>query len=550
MRRLPGCVLFVVLALLALPALAAPRAWLDRDRVVLGETVTLNIEVARATGEPDLSPLDEDFVVRGRSSSSQTRIVNGNASTSTLYGVTLEPRREGVIGIPRLRIGDVETEPLALTVAPASTRVARAGDPVFVESELETDAPYVQQSVAYTVRLYYAVTLLDGQLEAPTPDGVAVQRIGDDVTYQRSLAGRRYNVVERRFLVTPERSGTIEIPPARFRGRALGSGFDAFMQDSQVSATSGTPQTLEVRPQPADAPSPWLAVRALDLEMEPPPESGRAGEPLLVTVRLRADGATAAQLPDLGFPEVAGAQVFPEPADTREQWRDGRVQTTLSRRFAIVPRTGGTLEVPALEVGWWNVEDDRREAARLPGFEVDVAGAGVAPRAPADAAAAPVDAPVGASPGVGGAVWPWQLATLVLGLACAVLLVRDRRRVAPAASAPAATPAAGAGRGAEAARALRRALDEGDLGAVAEALVDLCGTRGRGGLEAVAGRLADPAQQAAVDALARARWGGGDPRPTREQLRSAFADGPRLRSVAPDPHREAPLPPLYPPRAR
>ncbi|MBS7458386.1 BatD family protein [Coralloluteibacterium stylophorae] len=547
MKRWTGWLLIAAawLGLGAGAALAAPRASLDRDRIAMGETVTLTIETDRNGGAPDLSPLDADFIRRGVTNSSQTSIINGEVTSRTLYGVALEPRREGVISIPRLTVGDETTDPLALTVVPERIDSARAGDPVFIEGELETDSPYVQQSVAYTVRLYYAVTLLDGQLETPTPDDVALQRIGEDVTYQRSVAGRRYNVVERRFLLTPERSGEIAVPAPRFRGRTLSGGFDSLMGNGGVTVTAGSPQTLQVRPQPTGAPQPWLPARGLEISAEAPPEEGRSGEPALVSVTLRVDGATASQLPDLQYPEVEGAKVFPEPPETREQWQDGRVQSTLTRRFAIVPQRPGPLEVPALQVGWWDTGADRARSAEVPGFHLEVAaGAGV----PAAPVAAPVAADrAGAMPMA--SAWPWQLATAVLALCCLALgawgwrrgATADNGRTRAAGAAPTAAPAAPR-------VALDRALREGDLQAVAAALAASVGVGAgaHGNLEQVAARLDDPAQRDAVDALARALWGRGDPAAAREALRAAFRGGPRWR--ASPAVNEGVLPALYPRR--
>src|SRR5690606_20900892 len=46
------------------------RAWIDRDQVALGETLTLNVETGNAgAGAPDWSPLEKDFIVSGNSRS-------------------------------------------------------------------------------------------------------------------------------------------------------------------------------------------------------------------------------------------------------------------------------------------------------------------------------------------------------------------------------------------------------------------------------------------------------------------------------------------------
>lgn len=582
MKLFRGLALLVLLFQCTL-ALAAPRAWLDRERIALGETVTLNIESdERGAGAPDFAPLGADFDLQGSSSNTQTTIVNGRATTRTLYAVALSPKRDGVIGIPPLRVGSARTEPLSLTVLPAAANAPRAGDPVFLEAEIETRTPYVRQAVAYTVRLYYAVTLLDGQLEAEAPDGASLQRVGDDVTYQRSLADRRYNVVERRFLLVPERSGKIELPAPRFRGRALGGSLDSFFGDGRSLAINGDAQTLDVRAQPAGAPQPWLPATRVVIDADPAPTTAKAGgqadataprdavvgdranakashdavvgEPVLLTLTVRATGATAAMLPDLQFPAVAGAQVFPEPPDTKEQWRNGRIETILTRRFAIVPQRAGELQVPPLKLGWWDTRADRARTAALAGFKL-----GVSPAAGTASAADGADAGVrdaflpsrgAAVDGGVGAAQPWRVATFLLALLCIALAVWGWRRGAATAVPTTSARSAPAPSAASARSALPRALREGDLQDIADALL-ACPSPPTRHLGELAVRLAEPAQRDAVVALERALWSGDaraeDRAAVRERLRAVFGSGPRFTDGV-SAQDGGPLPPLYPRR--
>ena len=205
---------------------AQARAWFDRDRIGADETATLNIETTQLAGAPEYAPLMRDFTLSGHTSSRRVESVNGTTRTRTLYAVALQPRREGVIGIPSLRVGNETTPPLTLTVTPASTTPARAGGVVFIESDVDDRSPYVQQAVGFTVRLYYAVPLISGQLDQPAPDGASLQRVGEDLKYVREVGGRRYEVVERHYLLVPERSGPLSIPGARFHGQGVGGFFD------------------------------------------------------------------------------------------------------------------------------------------------------------------------------------------------------------------------------------------------------------------------------------------------------------------------------------
>ena len=117
----------------------------------------------------------------------------------------------------------------------------------------------MQQSVGVTLRLLYSVPLASGQLDLDTPEGASLQRVGEDVQSVREVDGKRYNVVERKFLLVPERSGALKIPAPRFVGRGAGGWMDDFLGgNSRELRATGTPKSIEVRAQPANAPQPCL----------------------------------------------------------------------------------------------------------------------------------------------------------------------------------------------------------------------------------------------------------------------------------------------------
>src|SRR4029077_7195643 len=128
-------------------ATPAARAWLDRDTMHLGETVTLNVETeGDAGGQPSFSALSQDFSMLGTQSSQQVSIVNGSSSAKTVWAVGLEPKHAGRITIPALTVGSAQTAPITLTVLaqPAGAQ-GKPGDDVFLEVTAEPRTPCVSQ---------------------------------------------------------------------------------------------------------------------------------------------------------------------------------------------------------------------------------------------------------------------------------------------------------------------------------------------------------------------------------------------------------------------
>lgn len=562
-RRTPRLPIVLCLWLLAGFATAQTRAWLDRDRIAAGETATLNIETDQAAvASPDYTPLLGDFAVSGHSSTRRFETINGASRTTVLFAVALDPRREGVIGIPGLRVGSQRTQPLTLTVAPAAAAPARAGGVVFIEAEADAQEPYVQQAVGYVVKLYYATPLISGQLDQDPPEGASLQRVGEDLQYSREIGRRRYTVVERRYLLIPERSGTLAIPGARFQGRGAGGFFDEIFGDGQRDLrATGAPKFLAVRAPPANAPQPWLPLRGLTLRYLATPQAARAGEAVSVTVEAIADGASATQMPELQLPVGGGAQVFADPAQPSESFAGGRPQVRIARKFSIVPSQAGTLRIPGPRMPWWDVRAGIARTASLPDIVLPVApgangfGAQSTPASPVRAGDAAPDEGWVRVPWVQGAVRPWALGTVIFALLwLATLWWGLHRHPQPARagdSAPVDTPAAARGKASR--QTLRRALDGGDLAGVADALCAMASPPAPD-LDTLRSRLDDPTQVAAVDALQRARWGDGDGAAARVALREAFKPGPRWRTMARNDaaasrratSSPALLPPLYP----
>ena len=553
---------------MSLPAFAddkpAMRAWLDRDTMHLGETVTLNVEAdGSVDGQPDFSALAQDFNIQGTQSSKQLSIVNGARSAKTLWAVGLEPKHEGSITIAPIALGQAQSAPIHLNVLPAPSAAQQAGGDLFLEASAQPLDPYVQQQVRYTVKLYYAFDLTDGNLGEPKADGLATQRIGQDKQYIATVGTRRYHVLERHYALTPERSGAIEIPALAFRGSVLDASDPAafFGRGRSVSARSEALH-LEVKPKPASwTQAAWLPAASLLLQDQGElPTEVHVGEPVTRTIRMQAQGLGYEQLPELQLAAPKDAEIYPDKADTRTRDDGEWLYGERVRKFAFVPDRAGTLTVPGLSVTWWDTEHDRLATAELPARTIKVLpAAGTTARvAPAGGSPA-VSTPANAN-GLPGAVSAfgeatrirlWQVfAAIGFLLWFATLLAWWWSRRAAGTLPRLPTGAADTNSTAQRA-AFLRACSLGDLAGAERALVawarhERADVRNLGELAA---RLADDTQSDSTAALQRARYAGEPVEGIATRLQQAFRTGIAWRDA---PARAAgsadPLPPLYPAR--
>ena len=342
--------------------------------VTTGDALSLSIESdSRGLSErPDLSPLNADFDVLGTSSSTEISFVNGTRSDRTRWMVRLQPRHGGVIAIPSIRVGNEQTEPLTLTVTdapPAAT--GKTGPHVIVEtqSDVADRTIYVQQQIPYTVRLYYDDAVRAGQLAAPQPSDAIVEQLGEEKRYTAAtLDGRDYNVIERHYAITPEKSGALHVQGANFRGTAVVAtqgqpGDDSsddminrllrntpFANDpffrrqlrgrgeaEQPVAARGRDLTIDVQARPAAATGNWLPAESVTLHdswADNPPQF-KAGEPVTRTITVEAKGLAASQIPSLSFGSPDNVRLYPEASENQEagyRWRRSLVASASSHR--------------------------------------------------------------------------------------------------------------------------------------------------------------------------------------------------------------------------
>ena len=518
-----------LLLVLCLPswALAAVQAQLDRNQVRLGEVVTLTLRSDHAGQAPDYAPLEQDFLLYAPSVRRHSVMRNGRFVSEVTHVVGLEPRRAGALQVPSLQVGGQWSAPLLLQVVDGPLQ--GAGPPqAFLRTRLDTASPWVHQSVGVVVALYYASALASGELVQEAPEGAGLQRVGNDRTDQAVVDGRHYNVVERRYLLLPERSGTLTLPPARFRGRAADGG-----RGRLLTAQQDPPVQVQVQGQPAHAPRPWLPAHAVSLRWEQVPLRVTSGQGFDLVLLAEIDGASRAQLDALPLPAAGpGYRLYPHATEVEEVFDGQRPQLRLRRPVTVVAQAAGHLTLPGIVLPWWDVASGKAAQATLAPLPLQVlpaTAAAVLPDTPPEPVqSVPASGPVAADAAARGGVW------LAVGLLLAgglLLWWTMHRRTRPVA--------------AVAAQSLDLAplLAQGSLQEIVDALAEAAGVAG---MAAVLQALADPAQRQALQDAERVWWSAsaGDRVAARDRLRRAFASGPHWQPpVAPVP--PSALPPLY-----
>jgi hypothetical protein len=372
-----------LLALFAVPGLAAVISVTpDRNPVRMDESFNLIFSAdEKPDDDPDFRPLEKDLEILSQSQSSQISVVNGRFSRRTEWTLTVAAKRTGTLNIPPIPFGNDRSEPVAIVVDAAPGAANGAGSDLFLEVEAEPEDPYVQAQVIYTVRVLRRVNISGADLSEPAAPDALVQRLGDDRRYASQRGGQQYAVIERKYAIFPQKSGTLRIEPLTLQAQVVDgarSRFNSFFsQSTRLARVRSEAVELKVRPVPtAFAGQHWLPAESLELldAWSPTPPETTAGEPITRTLTLRAQGATVGLLPELSenLQSVDGIKRYPDQPVMNEEKRAQGIFSVREEKTALIPSKPGTYRLPPLEIPWWNTKTDRPEVARLPERVMDV----------------------------------------------------------------------------------------------------------------------------------------------------------------------------------
>ena len=354
----------------------------DRNELARGETLTLTIRVYdQLQGmQLDLTPLTQDFDVLGTRTSSQIRSINGVTESWTDYVITLFPEKEGELSIPALSILNQTTDPISINVVNAGPRSNQGGDDLYLEIEVNKDSVYVQEQLLFTVRLFYTINGIRNPVftELEMEDTVT-QLIGSPNQYERLIDGERFGVYEKRYVIFPQRSGPLQIPDILFRGEVTDGSSNFVFRNMNTRRVTAFIEgiTIEVKERPASLPrgEGWLPVTGLTLEETWSGDLGafKVGDSVVRTLILRAEGLDGAVLPPFSPENVQGLNLYPDPADISRTFVDGSIVGTRIETSTYVALEAGVIEVPALDIAWWDVNSDSARTTSLPATRFEVA---------------------------------------------------------------------------------------------------------------------------------------------------------------------------------
>lgn len=394
---------------------AEVNAYLNQQSFYQGDILTLRIETdINQKAIPDLSVLEKNFDIKESSSNSRINILNGKRSYRKTWVIELHAKTIGQFTIPEIVLGNEKTQEIEVNIEELPPEIsAENSKHVFIESmvDIQNDEIYVQQQIPYTIKLYYDASMSSGEIILPTIENANIRVVGKEKKYKTVRAGNEFVIIERRYLISPEKSGKLLIPPTLVQGRLQLTGniampkpknefeklndlfsnmnnrsifsnrFDPFGAQRQNGPTrpfsvSSEASNVNVLPVPESfTGTSWLPAEEIKMQdswsLNPP--NLKVGELVTRTIIMQVKGLASSQIPDIEIPKSAGIKVYPEKAES-ETPNDGNTIYGIQRvDITYIPEKEGSITIPKIEVDWWDVNNKKQQTYTLPEWRLSVA---------------------------------------------------------------------------------------------------------------------------------------------------------------------------------
>jgi len=381
-------------------------ATVNRTNVPQGETFLLTLETDddKNRQTPDLSVLEQDFLIYSVGNSFKSTYVNGQSSHSRQWQIVLMPKNSGQITIPAIKLGNASSNEIILNVSPTDTSLQNNQDnnqsdnsPKFaIEAEVDNKNPYVQQQINYTLKIYDSGGLY-GDAPAFIDNGNndwIIKSLGEPIVNSKIINGRQLREIQFKYALFPQKSGLLKTPDIEFQGYYLTQNkrsrdvFDDLFNTSffgiDVSDAFATRNPIVLRPKGIDidvqsVPAVngnywWLPASKVVLtsEWDDKQPKFQVGEAVGLSVYLKASGVIETQLPNITFAPISGVKQYPDKPISMSSQTNGEIISIKKFSNVFIPEKTGKITIPEISIDWYNIKTGRFEKAILPSQTFDV----------------------------------------------------------------------------------------------------------------------------------------------------------------------------------
>lgn len=385
-------ILKTTLLLAALVISAINSSWagtlksnVNRNQIGVNETLTLMVsyDAQVDSSKLDVSSLEQDFEVfnvRPRSNSSIS-IVNGKRTqvASTLWTITLVPRKEGRLTIPALSVNGDSSQAISIRVSNTDNgNSASASQPLQAWVSSNNKVAYPGQQIIIEVELsaQNGVSNLNGpELVVNNAD---VEPLGQQ-SFQKADNGVARQIVKLKYAVFPKSAGELIIPIMTYTG-LIGAQGSLFGSRGQQIVARSDQLKIRVNSAPEKDSAPWFPAEnvVISSKWSAEPKALKIGEPITRTITITSVAQRSNVIPPLPQIDAVGQyKTYKDQAQLDSKKSERGFVSTRVESEAIVASSEGELQLAEVKLPWFDVGAKRWKVAVLPAETIVVSGTAV-----------------------------------------------------------------------------------------------------------------------------------------------------------------------------
>lgn len=393
-------------------------ASVDRERILLNESLLLTVTVKGVTGEltqPELSNLNEWTLIASRRSQNLSFIQGQflsevtftyqlsphSAGQKTLGPITLahdnqlyrtEPMTIEVLPVESSPSGSSPSPPVVATPAPIEPQVESKtlendNRMLFAQAYVDRLQSYVNQQITLTIEYYSVIQILDVvEQSLPSADGFWVEELEPpELVFHQTIEGIEYRVAQKRLALFPKEAGQwrigsghveVVIPEneSGYRGDVLepSAGSSLVSKTAHVSLTT-EPITIEVLPLPEEGrPSIFQGdVGQFQMNASVTPSQARVGDTITLTLRIIGMG----NIRSLSTPRLLPAErmtLQDMPSSERIIRHEELLQGEKVFTKVLIPHQAGQITIGPIVYGYFDPFSKRYQILETPPLRVSV----------------------------------------------------------------------------------------------------------------------------------------------------------------------------------
>ncbi|WP_027997991.1 BatD family protein [Sinorhizobium arboris] len=207
------------------------------------------------------------------------------------------------------------------------------------------------------------------------PGAIVTLDDGRALNLNETIDGTSYSGIRRTYMITPQSAGEFTLPPA-----VITFGYAAVPPQAARGQVTVPPLrfTIEAAPGSAgESPGVVAAKVGISQELDQEPAALKAGDTLVRTVSVRAEGLRAMMIPEPEFSAPRGVRLYrQDPVLSEETDRNGQAVAGLRKDVAsYLFQDPGTYILPAVTLSWFDPASGTTQSATAPAVRVTVAAA-------------------------------------------------------------------------------------------------------------------------------------------------------------------------------